>query len=296
VQKTIDDIIKFDMDSLIYMMEVNTSRRDKEDLIVNTIEDVQKTEKYQNLICMMEDEKELFVAGDVHADLISLTQIFKKTGFYADYRNIDLVFLGDYVDRGKNRLNVINLLIVLEFLLPKNIWLLKGNHELYFRDENGMIKSPMKGSENLSYFFTFLNMLSNHEEYKNSFPKHFIESYAKYFDYLPIVGLLNFNKVKIMVVHGGLPRANLYIDNYYEDISLNKYLDKQKKDFIGMTIPNSLLWSDPYDKNPDGFRNSSNSRFQFNKEHFVSFSKQYGIDLLFFEALSCGTISREIEM
>jgi len=280
IQKIIDDIIKFDMDSLIYMMGINTKRRAKEDPIINKVVDVEKTRKHQNMICMVEDEKELYVAGDVHADLVSLTQIFKKTGFYDDYRNIDLLFLGDYVDRGKNRLNVINLLMNLEFLLPENIWLLKGNHELYFRDNKGIIKSPMQGSENLSYFFTFLNMLSNHEEYKSSFPKHFIESYAEYFDNLPIVGLLNFNEVKIMAVHGGLPRADLHVNNYYEDTSLNKYLDKENKDFIGMTMPNSLLWSDPYDKNPAGFRNTSNSRFQFNKEHFISFSKQYGIDLL----------------
>ena len=31
--------------------------------------------------------------------------------------NINLLFLGDYVDRGKNRLNVINLLITLELIL-----------------------------------------------------------------------------------------------------------------------------------------------------------------------------------
>ena len=281
IQKVIDDKIKFDMNSLIYMMQTNTKRRNREAPIIDKVEDIKTTAKYKNMICMIENEKELYIAGDIHADFISLTQIFKKTGFYDDYINIDILFLGDYVDRGKNRLNVINLLVTLEFLLPQNIWLLKGNHELFVKDENNLIKSPMMGSENnISYFFTFLNMLSKHQEYKNSFPKYFIESYADYFDNLPIVGLLNFEEIKIMAVHGGLPRPSLNIDNYYENKNLNSYLDKNTKDFVGMTMQNSFLWSDPYDKAHDGFRYTSNSRFQFNQNHFIAFSKQYGVDLL----------------
>lgn len=280
IQKVIDDKIKFDMDSLIYMMETNTKRRDFEDPIVKKVSDINATGKYQNMLCLCEDDKELFVAGDIHADLVSLTQILKKTGFYDDYRGINLLFLGDYVDRGKNRLNVINLLITLEFLLSKNIYLLKGNHELFIKDENGVVKSPMMGSENISYFFTFVNMLANHPEYQKSFPKVFIESYAEYFDNLPVIGLLNFEDIKIMAVHGGLPRASMQIDNYYKDDSLNYYLDKATKDFVGMTLPNGFLWSDPYDKAPQGFRNKSNSRYQFNKDQFISFSKIHGIDIM----------------
>ncbi|MEA3289194.1 MAG: metallophosphoesterase family protein [Campylobacterota bacterium] len=264
IQKMIDDVVKFDTDAMIYMMQVCSQKRAN-----------------QNIITLKEDAKEYFVVGDIHADSVSLNKILNKTEFYDNYEDKRVVFLGDYIDRGKNRLSVINLLITLEFLIPDNITILKGNHELFLKDEDDKIQSIMQGRESLSYFFTFLNMLSSNPQYKNIFTSEFIEAYAEYFEKLPILALLDFKDIKIMAVHGGIPRADLLTNDYYDNFnSLDDFFVDDKKDNIGMSLKNNFLWSDPYDENEIGFRNTSLTRFQFNKNQFVSFCKKFNIDII----------------
>lgn len=75
------------------------------------------------------------VIGDLHGDLRaarSAVEMFKKAG------HAHLLFLGDYVDRGKDSLPVLELLIGEMLKDPEHIHLLRGNHEtLWVNDENG---------------------------------------------------------------------------------------------------------------------------------------------------------------
>ena len=81
-------------------------------------------------------ESPAYVFGDTHGNLEDLH-------FFSDHiwklgvslTAGQLLFLGDYVDRGLSSLEVVAYLLALKCLEPQKVWLLRGNHET--RDVNG---------------------------------------------------------------------------------------------------------------------------------------------------------------
>lgn len=69
----------------------------------------------------------IFVIADVHGQLSSLNLILKRI---LPLRKQDqLIFLGDYIDRGPDSFGVVKRIIELKNLFNEQIILLKGNHE-----------------------------------------------------------------------------------------------------------------------------------------------------------------------
>lgn len=68
----------------------------------------------------------LNICGDVHGQYHDLLRILQQ-GKHPPKANY--LFLGDYVDRGRNSVEVLCLLLIYKIRFPGNVFLLRGNHE-----------------------------------------------------------------------------------------------------------------------------------------------------------------------
>jgi protein phosphatase len=80
----------------------------------------------------LEPEGEAVIVGDVHGDLESLVHVLDDSNIVEQAReqkDIFLIFLGDYGDRGPYSAEVYYATLKLKRQFPRNVILMRGNHE-----------------------------------------------------------------------------------------------------------------------------------------------------------------------
>ncbi|MBD3254630.1 MAG: hypothetical protein GF383_06030 [Candidatus Lokiarchaeota archaeon] len=181
--------------------------------IVNLIKHIDLIfESESNLIPI--EQGRTMVVGDLHGDLETLHNIVQLF-FREDFKT--LIFLGDYVDRGAQQVEVINVLFYYKKLMPHRIVLLRGNHE-----------DPII---NRQYgFYDELRLKFN--KYKEMFRR-----YNSAFSKLPLAAL-TWNR--IFCVHAGIPEGLRIVEN------INSLPENQKE--INCPITKQLLWNDPKER------------------------------------------------
>lgn len=223
-------------------------------------------------------DRSYYFIGDLHSDDVSLKDTLRRIDFFKRVKEEDfkLIFLGDYVDRGKNHLKILERLMILKILFPKHIYLLRGNHDGGILNEDDTITLPYRIPEkdvNEWYFPMYLKTL---EEKNKTVSKELLVNYLNFFDQLAYVAVVENAKEVIFGVHGGLPRPKG--EGYYEYLECAGHItDVNHVDHLGKTILQNIMWSDPY---RGGELYEDSGRFRYTKEHYSAFKERFSVDLL----------------
>ncbi|KAK2811609.1 hypothetical protein FQN50_001951 [Emmonsiellopsis sp. PD_5] len=184
------------------------------------------------------------IVGDVHGQYTDLIRLFEMCGFppAANY-----LFLGDYVDRGKQSLETILLLLCYKLKYPENFFLLRGNHEC----------------ANVTRVYGF------YDECKRRCNIKIWKTFVDTFNCLPIAAIV---AGKIFCVHGGLSPSLAHMDDI-RGIA-------RPTDVPDYGLLNDLLWSDPADMEDDWEPNERGVSYCFGKQVIMDFLQRHDFDLV----------------
>ncbi|MEN2495736.1 MAG: Serine/threonine-protein phosphatase PP1-gamma catalytic subunit [Marteilia pararefringens] len=182
------------------------------------------------------------ILGDIHGQYIDLLRWFEL--FENDPENT--LFLGDYVDRGRNSIETMCLLLAYKLKYPLTFFILRGNHE----------------TASINRLYGFFDEVKR--RYNIKLYKHFTELFKT----LPVAAIID---SKIFCCHGGLPRDLNFLETVPKVVRpFEVYQDGPICD---------LLWADPAKKN--GFlENDRGVSYTFGPDVFDQFLKHYDFDLM----------------
>lgn len=184
------------------------------------------------------------ICGDTHGQYYDLLRLFEYGGFPPD---ANYLFLGDYVDRGKQSVETIALLMAYKIKFPENFFIMRGNHEC--------------ASINRIYGF--------YDECKRRYNIKMWRLFCDTFNCLPIAGVID---DKIFCMHGGLS-PDLHS------------LDQIRRIMRPTDVPDAgllcdLLWSDP-EKDVVGWGESDRGvSYTFGPDIVTEFLARHDMDLI----------------
>ena len=184
------------------------------------------------------------IVGDVHGQYTDLIRLFEMCGFPPA---ANFLFLGDYVDRGKQSLETILLLLCYKLKYPENFFLLRGNHEC----------------ANVTRVYGF------YDECKRRCNIKIWKTFVDTFNCLPIAAIV---AGKIFCVHGGLSPSLTHMDDIRQIA--------RPTDVPDYGLLNDLLWSDPAEMDTDWEANERGVSYCFGKKVIMEFLQRHDFDLV----------------
>lgn len=190
------------------------------------------------------------ICGDIHGQYEDLNIIFDRLGVPSESNRY--MFLGDYVDRGKQSLETILTLFCYKIMYRQNIILLRGNHE----------------TADVSYEYGF------YDECKR---RHSIKLWKKFIDVFNTISVaatigIEKNDPLAFCCHGGISDKMNSLNSIE---ALRKPCDVPDDGLIC-----DLLWSDPTNE-IETFRASERGvSFEFGKKALNEFMRKIGVDLI----------------
>lgn len=239
---------QFDVDEIIYkLLQAKSYKPNKEvPLLESEIRwlIIKVKQIFMEQPVFIELDSPINICGDTHGQFYDLLRLFDYGG---EPPKANYLFLGDYVDRGKNSIETISLLFAYKIRYKENFFLLRGNHE----------------SENINKIYGFF------DECKRRYSVKLWKLFSDCFNSLPIAALIN---DKIICMHGGLS----------PDLTT---LEQLKKIVRPTEIPDAgllcdLLWSDP-DKLASGWgENERGVSVTFSPQIVEEFLEKHDLDLV----------------
>eukprot|EP00746_Dinoflagellata_sp_MGD_P148792 gnl/MRDRNA2_/MRDRNA2_80955_c0_seq2.p1 gnl/MRDRNA2_/MRDRNA2_80955_c0~~gnl/MRDRNA2_/MRDRNA2_80955_c0_seq2.p1 ORF type:complete len:335 (-),score=49.65 gnl/MRDRNA2_/MRDRNA2_80955_c0_seq2:107-1012(-) len=193
----------------------------------------------------LELEAPIKIVGDVHGQYHDLLRLLEYGGFPPES---NYLFLGDFVDRGKQGLECINLLYAYKAKYPENFFLLRGNHEC----------------ASITRIYGF------YDECKRRYNIKLWKAFCDSFNCLPLAACID---EKILCMHGGLsPEINSLSDN------INRIVRPTDVPDTGLIC--DLIWSDP-EKDITGWaENDRGVSFIFGPDVVSKFNQKHDLDLI----------------
>ncbi|KAF6001662.1 Ran GTPase gsp2 [Cyanidiococcus yangmingshanensis] len=193
---------------------------------------------------LLEIEAPVKVCGDIHGQYQDLLRLFDYGGYPPE---ANYLFLGDYVDRGKQSLETICLLMAYKIRYPCNFFILRGNHE--------------SASINRIYGF--------YDECRRRYNVKLWKTFCDVFNCLPVAAIVD---EKIFCCHGGLSPELSSMDQI-RNIA-------RPTDVPDQGLLCDLLWSDP-DKDVKGWgENDRGVSFTFGPDVVKRFLEKFELDLI----------------
>lgn len=208
---------------------------------------------FEREIGILEVDDPVTIIGDIHGQYYDLVYILESCSVESN----KILFLGDYVDRGKFSIEVALLLFAIKINYPNKVIMLRGNHE----------------SRQMTTYFSF------RKETIFKYDLEIYEFFMECFDCLPLACIVN---KEIFAVHGGLSPNLRYLKDI---ISINRYIEPPATGILC-----DLLWSDPESDE------KKNSNYTENKSRGCSFKYGLKAVKKFLKSNKMKTIIRAHEM